>query len=182
MKASYEMDKEILTTKNIQQDLYSILIRDLSQIPAAWFLFILVFIPLNMFLNSLNISTLLLKVFIIFLALYTLYTLVYFVFLYLKIKNFKIKIGKSRLLSKKDYRPGGTKWTSYKPYTLIFDTYNKCEIAPKIHYKWSIAYSMNEHEVFNSSNPNDEFLLIYISKKRIALVYNLSIFNFNENS
>lgn len=165
MKAGYEMNKELLTSKNIQQDLYSILIRDLLQIPAAWFLFILTYIPLNMFLNSLNTSTLLLEVFIVFLALYTLFILVYFVFLFLKIKNFKIKIRKSRLLSKKDYRPGGTKWTSYKPYTLIFDTYNKCEIVPKIHYKWSIAYSMDEHEVFNSSNPNDEFLLIFISKK-----------------
>ena len=174
------MNKEILTSKNIQQDLYSILIRDLLRIPVAWFLFILTSIPLNMFLNSLKTSTLLLDAFIVFLALYTLFILVYFVFLFWNIKNFKIKIRKSRLLSKKDYKPGGTKWNSYKPYTLIFDTYNKCEIVPKIHYKWSTAYSMNEHEVFNSSNPNDEFLLIFISKKKIALVYNLSIYNYDE--
>lgn len=172
------MEKETLTVKNIQQDLYSILIMSLLRIPAVLLLFALMYWPLSSLLKSSTMLSFILNAYMIFLFAACLWTSFQAVSVFLKIKKFKVELCTARLTGKTESRPGSKTWRSYKPYSLSFDNYSKCEIFPKTHYKWSTSHRMNERQIFNYSNLGDEFLLVSITKKRVAIAYNLSFFDF----
>ena len=64
----------------------------------------------------------------------------------------------------------------YVHYELHFYPYNPYLIPSRKHYKWSQDYCMSEKELFNSSEIQDEFIIVTHNKKDILMIYNKKFF------
>lgn len=175
------MQKEILTRENIKSDILSILLGDIVAIAITYILLLLLNALLKLLLNSINVTIRINFVLFIILTIISSLSLIHVFTLIYKTQKNQFTIKSDVLISKKEGggNPGTTGWSGYKPYILNF-MHNNFYIPAKVNYKWSSLYAMDDKSIFIYSNPNDRFLLVTLNGKRIIMVYNLNLFDFEE--
>ncbi len=169
------MQKEQVTISQIKKDLIQYLNQEILAIIIGFPLLWLIAAISNIAMKALfSISNRLFVVLTLILILCEILSIIYTLIMYIKIKKTKFILKNDTLIQKRDFKNGGTKWHSYRPYRLFFSN-NHFDIPAQVHYKWSNIYSMNEKEIFNTSNIGDDFTLVEFNKKIMA-IYNHNFF------
>lgn len=176
------MQKELLTKENIKSDILSILLGDIAVIAIAYIILLALSILLALFLSGINVTIKIGFVLFILLTIVLLLSMIYTFILIYKTHKYQFTLKTDILISKKEGggNPGTTGWSGYKPYILNFNKNTKYHIPAKVNYKWSSLYSMDEKGVFNYSNPDDKFLLVILTGKKIIMAYNLNLFDYKK--
>lgn len=169
------MEKEVLTINNIKKDLIQYLHQETLGIiigfPSLWLIVAISNIAIK---NLFSIGNKLFEALTLILIFSAIVSITYVSIMYVKIKNTEFTLKNDTLIEKREFKRGGTKWHSYRPYRLSF-TCNHFDIPAQLSYKWSNNFSMNEKEIYNTSSIGDNFTLVEFNKKVIA-VYNHKFF------
>ena len=169
------MEKEVLTIRHIKKDLMQYLHQETLGIiigfPCLWLIIALSNIAIK---NRLPIGNTLFEAVTVILIFGAIVSIAYVGIMHLKIKRTAFTLKNDTLIEKSDFKRGGTKWHSYRPYRLCF-TCHHFDIPAQLSYKWSSTYSMNEKQVYNTAAIGDNFTLVEFNKKVIA-VYNHKFF------
>jgi hypothetical protein len=169
------MEKEILTINKIKKDLIQYLHQETLGViigfPSLWLIIAMSNIAIK---NLFSIGNKIFEAITLILIFSLIISITYIGIMYVKINKREFTLKNDTLIEKRNFKQGGTKWHSYRPYRLSF-TCNHFDIPAQLSYKWSNIYSMNEKEVYNTSSIGDNFTLVEFNKKVIA-VYNHKFF------
>ncbi len=181
------MKKEILTKEKMKSDILPLLLGDIAGSVVAYIFLLLIGTFVILFLRSINVTVkigFILLILLIVLTTAFLLCLTYLLILIYKVHKLGFIIKTDTLVGKKEGggHPGTTGWTGYRPYALNFAVCHKFNIPAKMNYKWSLLYSMDEKGIFNSSNLNDQFILVSLNGKKIIMAYNLKMFDFQKQN
>lgn len=169
------MEKEQVSLYQIKKDLIQYLHQETLGIIIGFpFLWLIMAIGNIAIKNLFSIGNQLFQVLTMILILCVIISITYICVLYIKIKKTKFTLKNDTLIEKREFKRGGTKWHSYRPFRLYF-TCNHFDIPAQLHYKFSNIHSMNEEELYNTSSIGDNFTLVELNKKVIA-VYNHKLF------
>ena len=185
-----EKKKETLTKENIKKDILPLLLWDIAKIIRVYICFPIIALLIDWLFACLHIPFRI--AFVVFVIL-TIIAVPAFICTFIRIYKtckFQFVIDRDFLVDKKEggYHSGvgwipilgGIVAIFYKLYKLQFGRYGKFAIQVRRNYKWSSLYPLSDKELFNSSEINDEFLLVSLNGKRIDRAYNLKLFDFKE--
>ncbi len=187
-----EKKKETLTKENIKKDILPLLLLDIPKNILFYGCLLLLALMFDWRLASHHISFRVTFVVFIISMVIIIPTFIQIFILTYKTCKFKFVINRDFLVDKQEGGPrvgilragtpilGGLATVSHEPYKLQFGRYGTFTILGKRHYKWSSLYTMNDEELFHSSQLKDDFLLISLNGKHIDMAYNLRLFDFKE--
>lgn len=184
-----EQRKETLTKEDIKKDILPLLLREIAGIVIAYILLLIIGLLTDWLFVTLHIPFRITFILFVILTVITIPILLYIFIQIYKTCKFKFVIDQDFLVDKKDrveidimdiLEIIGILGEYRRPYMLQFARCGKFAIWLRWNYKWSSLYTMNDEELFHSSQLKDDFLLISLNGKHIDMAYNLRLFDFKE--